>query len=311
MAEPTFHLVFRGEVLEGQHKAVVAKRVAALLKMPPEKAGALFSGKPVVLKRDAPKAVAAKYQAAFKKAGARLRVVPVEGQAAAAAAPAQPAAAAPAAKPAEPPAAAPAKKMSLAERLAAEEAEKAEKAEQAAAAPTATAAGGAAVAGDGRPAAAAVPDDVPGADAFSLAPASGDLVSDDERPQVEAVEVDVSHLSAAPAETGSLEDVIEHLPPPPAPDVSGISLAEVGADIGPEIEEVVVDVAVPDIDLAEAGAVIETLPPPPPPPVPDADFGVAELGADMDPEEKPPPPPAPDVSHISMTAERASFAVSD
>jgi hypothetical protein len=310
VAEPTFHLVFRGEVLEGQHKAVVSKRLAALLKMAPEKAGALFSGKPVVLKRDAPKAVAAKYQAAFKKAGAKLRVVPVDGQGAAAAAPATPAAAPPkpaaAAEPAAPAAPpAPAKKMSLAERLAAEEAEKT------AATASAPAAGGVAVAGDGRPAAATVPDDVPGADAFSLAPASGDLVSDDERPQVEAVVVDVSHLSAAPAESGSLEDVVEHLPPPPAPDVSGITLAEAGSDIGPEIDEVIVDVDIPDIDLAEAGAIIENLPAPPAPPVPDADFGVAELGADMDPEEKPPPPPAPDVSHISMTTERASFAAPD
>lgn len=303
MAEPSFHLVFRGEVLEGQQQADVAKRLAALLKMEPAKVGALFSGKPVVLKRDAPKSVAAKYQAAFKNAGARLRVVAADSDRTAAQAKAAPprASRAPSAAPEPPP-----KKMSLAERLAAEEAAKVE-----APGPDAASAGAPNVV-DGRPGAASVPDDAPGADAFSLAPAVGDLVSEEERPRVAAVEVDVSHLSAAPAGTGSLEEVLEHLPPPPAPDVSGISLAEVGADIGPEQEEVIAAVAVPDIDLAEAGADIETLPAPPPAPVPDADFAVAELGADIDPEDKPAPPPPPDVSHIRLATEgRASFAVPD
>jgi hypothetical protein len=302
VAEPSYHLVFRGEVLEGQELAVVAKRLAALLKMEPAKAGALFSGRPVVLKRDAPKAVAAKYQAAFRKAGARLRVVPADGDGAGAGTPS----AAPAPTSADPQAPSPQKKLSLAERLAAQEAE------AAGASALGVASAGAPAAVDGRSAAASVPDGVRGAGALSLAPATGDLVSEDERPRVVAVEVDVSHLSAAPAGTGSLEDVLEHLPPPPAPDVSAFSLAEVGADIGPAREEVIAAVAIPDIGLAEAGADIETLPAPPPSPVPDADFVVAALGADMNPERKPPPPPPPDVSHIELVTEgRASFAVAD
>ncbi|MCH2099047.1 MAG: DUF805 domain-containing protein, partial [Pseudomonadales bacterium] len=63
MSEPIYNLVFRGEVLEGQHRAVVAKRLATLLKIDPGKAGTLFSGRAIVLKRNASKAVAAKYQA--------------------------------------------------------------------------------------------------------------------------------------------------------------------------------------------------------------------------------------------------------
>ena len=287
MTDPSFHLVFRGEVLEGQDPAAVAERLATLLKMDPARAGALFSGKPVVLKRAVPKAVAAKYQAAFKKAGARLRAMPAEATAADASAPAR-------TEPPAVPAGTPAKKPSHAERLAAAEATQA-------AAPAKGAAPG--VEASGHPAAAGVPDDAPGATAFSLAPATGDLVAEDERPQVAPVVVDVSHLSAAPPGTGSLEDVLEPLPPPPVPDVSGLSLAEAGADIGPARDEVVAEVVVPDIGIAEAGAEIETLASPPPLAVPDVDFGVAAVGADLDPQTRPPPPPPPDVSHIRLATE--------
>ncbi|MCB1684122.1 MAG: hypothetical protein R3E82_13995 [Pseudomonadales bacterium] len=73
-----FRLVFRGEVLEGQHPAVVRKRIAQALKLSDEKSEALFSGKAVVLKRDADEKTASRYQALFQKAGARLRLLPVE-----------------------------------------------------------------------------------------------------------------------------------------------------------------------------------------------------------------------------------------
>jgi hypothetical protein len=69
----SYKLIFRGEVLEGQHPAVVRKRLG-------ESFGAqhldlLFSGRPVVIKRQVDAASAARLQALFKQAGARLRVV--------------------------------------------------------------------------------------------------------------------------------------------------------------------------------------------------------------------------------------------
>jgi hypothetical protein len=70
-----FRLLFRGEVLEGQHKAVVKKRLAKLLGIEDARAERLFAGKPVVIKKDVDQATAARYQAEFKSAGARLRVV--------------------------------------------------------------------------------------------------------------------------------------------------------------------------------------------------------------------------------------------
>jgi hypothetical protein len=73
-----YRLVFSAEVLEGQHPAVVKKRLAAVLKLPDERMDMLFSGKPVVIKKNIDRDNAARYQAAFKKAGAQLRVLPVQ-----------------------------------------------------------------------------------------------------------------------------------------------------------------------------------------------------------------------------------------
>jgi hypothetical protein len=70
-----FRLLFRGEVLEGQHKAVVKKRLAKLLGIEEARVEGLFAGKPVVIKKDVDRATAARYQAEFESAGARLRVV--------------------------------------------------------------------------------------------------------------------------------------------------------------------------------------------------------------------------------------------
>ena len=72
-----YRLVFAGEVLEGQHPAVVKKRLATILKLTDERMDLLFAGKPVVIKKIVDKQAAARYQAAFKKAGARLRVLPL------------------------------------------------------------------------------------------------------------------------------------------------------------------------------------------------------------------------------------------
>ena len=120
--------------------------------------------------------------------------------------------------------------------------------------------------------------------------------------------MDVRHLSAAPAESGSLEGLIAQVPPPPAPDTSAISLAELGSELVEAKAAVVASVVAPDIGLAQAGEDLETLPTPPPPPVPEVNFGVASAP----PRTRPPaPPPAPDVSHISLVAERARFAVPD
>jgi hypothetical protein len=69
----SYKLIFRGEVLAGQHPAVVRRRLAASYGA--EHLELLFSGRPVVLKRSADAATAARLQALFNQAGAKLQVI--------------------------------------------------------------------------------------------------------------------------------------------------------------------------------------------------------------------------------------------
>lgn len=69
-----YKLIFRGELAADQHLAVVRKRLGKLLKANDQTLDALFSGQAVVLRKSIDAAGAAKFQAAFKQAGARLRV---------------------------------------------------------------------------------------------------------------------------------------------------------------------------------------------------------------------------------------------
>ncbi len=75
-----YRLVFQGELVEGQHAAVVKKRLAAVLKLDDERMSVLFSGKVVVVKKATDAKTAARYQEVFNKAGGRLRVLPVEDE---------------------------------------------------------------------------------------------------------------------------------------------------------------------------------------------------------------------------------------
>jgi len=74
-----FRLVFTGELVEGHHPAVVKQRLAAVLKLDDQRVETLFAGKPVVVKKAADEKTAARFQAVFNKAGARLRVLPLDG----------------------------------------------------------------------------------------------------------------------------------------------------------------------------------------------------------------------------------------
>jgi hypothetical protein len=76
----SYKLVFRGEVLQGQHPAVVRKRLAEAGSFSDDQLDKLFSGRPVVVKRTADTDVAARVQSMFRNAGARLRVLPVDDE---------------------------------------------------------------------------------------------------------------------------------------------------------------------------------------------------------------------------------------
>lgn len=70
MAEGEYQVVFRGELVGDRPEETVRQQLAALFKMPAGKVEALFSGKPVVVKRNLDEATARKFEAAFRKAGA-------------------------------------------------------------------------------------------------------------------------------------------------------------------------------------------------------------------------------------------------
>jgi len=73
MAE--YQVVFEGKLTGELPPDEVKRNLSALFKMKAEQVDALFSGKPVVIKKDIDQATALKYQAAFKKAGAICAVL--------------------------------------------------------------------------------------------------------------------------------------------------------------------------------------------------------------------------------------------
>lgn len=71
MADPRYDIYFRGEILAGADAAQVKAAVAKIFKANDAKLDLLFSGKVNTIKKSVDKATAAKYQQAFKQAGAK------------------------------------------------------------------------------------------------------------------------------------------------------------------------------------------------------------------------------------------------
>lgn len=75
MASETFDIVFRGDIQFGQNVVDVRSRLQQLFKIDAVKIDALFTGKPVVLKRGLDQASAEKYRDVLSKAGALIEVI--------------------------------------------------------------------------------------------------------------------------------------------------------------------------------------------------------------------------------------------
>ncbi len=71
MADPIYDIYFRGEILPGADNAQVKAAIAKIFKADAAKLEQLFSGKVNTIKKFVDKATAAKYQQAFKQAGAK------------------------------------------------------------------------------------------------------------------------------------------------------------------------------------------------------------------------------------------------
>lgn len=71
MSDPMYDIYFRGEMLPGSDEARVKAAIAKIFKADAAKLAILFSGKVNTIKKGVDKATAAKYQQAFKHAGAK------------------------------------------------------------------------------------------------------------------------------------------------------------------------------------------------------------------------------------------------
>ena len=245
-----FKLLFRGALAPDQDKSVVRGRLQALLKINDEQTAAMFSGKPMIIKKSADEATAKKFKGAFAKAGAVLEIVALTASDSAvnSAANSKPAAEdkAPAAQSPKPAAKGPA------------QAAKKPMPNKPASAPAA------------QPTGEAEPAANPSAESrFALSAAGADLLAPDERRDFTPVDVPTDHLSLAfPGQDLGSDDPAA--PPPPAPDTAHLTLDELGAILGDEDEEAMaVALLDVDFDVAEVGAVLDQIPPDQPPAAPD------------------------------------------
>lgn len=261
MSEEKYDLVFKGQLAKAVELNVAKRNLSALFKIGPEKTEALFSGKPVVLKRNLDADAANKYRVAIKKAGALVDLVlsapPVKSQPE----PERPRGKAVfGARDVDPPG--PEEAEPVADTIEYTAPVKPE-------VPPA-------------PEEPRVPEKQAGpanvaASSLSLAPPGADVLSASEKSVVDTPDIDVSGYSLKP-EGGTLLNPDEY--PADLPfvmEITDIDLAPVGADVLTEAErkpDVVADVDTSGLSLGEPGVRLS--------------------------QPKPEPPRAPDVSSLSL-----------
>jgi hypothetical protein len=74
MSEELFNVVFRGDIVPGQVLPDVKLKFAQVFRLTPDKVDAYFSGKPVVLKKECDRATAEKFKAVLQQAGALVDI---------------------------------------------------------------------------------------------------------------------------------------------------------------------------------------------------------------------------------------------
>ena len=78
MSDARYHIVFAGQLVKGADPDTVKANLAKVFKMDAARVEKLFSGQPVVLKKDADQATAMKFRAVLKQAGAECELRPVD-----------------------------------------------------------------------------------------------------------------------------------------------------------------------------------------------------------------------------------------
>lgn len=188
MSEARFNVVFAGEIVAGADPAKVRENLAAAFRMDMAKVEALFSGKRVVVKKDADQATAMKFRAVMKQAGAQADLEKV-GE--------------PAAEPAPAPSPAPAPTARAAPAFAAPASE-----------PAPVSGGSLETVGTIRTGGTGF------SGPFAVAPTGSDLAVERDLPP--PMVPDVSHLSVAPAGADMGQKKEEK--PPVSPDISHLKI---------------------------------------------------------------------------------------
>jgi hypothetical protein len=244
MSNQEFDIIFRGDIVFGHQLADVKMRLQQLFKADAAKVDALFSGRPVPLKRGLDQASAHKYKDALMKAGAQVEIV-VTGETKAVGAPAAQIAPVPVK------AAAP---LTLAQRLEQQAAADKEAAEQAALKRQEVAREQ-----EARDRAQGVTSGA-AQDSWSLAPVGAYMLQPSEHATEESIAIDTSAISLRPAEAGNILDVNEQPAEPVATVIApNFEVAEAGADLVRADEKM--DLPLLEIELE--------------------DWGLADLGEDL------------------------------
>ena len=220
MSDARFNIVFSGELVAGADPAKVRENLAKVFKMDLAKVEALFSGKPVVIKKGADEATATKFRAVLRQAGAQCEVVPLD-QPAQTPAPEAPAAAQESAASPEPGTA-----PSQDTAPPSQPPQTPESAEPASAAPPRAEADPGASSADMETVGTIRTGGTGFTPEFNVAPVGADMADKADGPPPEAP--DISHLSMAPPGTD-----LEQLPDQREtvnPDISHLTLAEESAD---------------------------------------------------------------------------------
>jgi len=225
MSDQQFDIIFRGDIVFGHQLADVKTRLQQLFKADATKIDALFSGRPVPLKRGLDEASAQKYKEALVRAGAQVDIV-VMGETR----PAKP----------QPAPVVPVTSLTLAQRL--------EKQEAIAKAEAEAAAAQEAIRRE-QAEREAEQSGIPIKPVWSLAPVGSYLLQPTEKTIQEPLDIDTSAISLRP-EGGNLVDAAEKPPiAVAAVTVPNFQVAEVGADLVSADEKM--DLPLLEIELAD------------------------------------------------------------
>ena len=289
-----YNVIFRGQIIDGHSDADVKAKRAHLFKVDTARVEAMFSGKPVILKKNCDQATAIKMKTVLEKAGAVIEVHPANPENTTSRAP-QPSHSAPKPNPFLNDDGSPVNR-------AAQPAAKKNPFLNDDGSPATTTASGKSAFQAAETGVARGNQDSGGP---GVLPPGSDLLSEAERAALSPAPVVVATDHIGLGELGGVLE--ESLPVPDVElDLSAYVLGEVGADVLADNEKwhfEALELDLSAFDLAEVGADVlreDERIPLPVVEVADADWDIAPAGSELGEIDKGAPPPPPNTDHLSL-----------